>query len=71
MILVCHVIWQNHVIMWLDGYESMKVSYQYTAKYGGNGLSHSGDLMVSVCHMILHDRLIKAPCDFVDRNPTR
>ena len=41
------------------------------AKFGGHRPCVSGDILMSVCHVILEDRVIKGLCDFINRSPSR
>ena len=63
MVLVCHVISQDHQV-------PIKVSY-YPAKFGGHRHSDSGDIVVFVFHVILQDLVIKESCDFICRSSSR
>ena len=56
MFLVCHVISQDQVIKRSRNFmvRSHLVS-DHPAKFGGHRHRDSGDVMVSVCHMILQD----------------
>ena len=38
----------------------------HPAKFVGHGNCGNGDIMVSVCHVILQDRVVKRSCDFMD-----
>ena len=42
---------------------ALKVSHHPT-KFGGNKHCGSGDIKISVCHVILQDHVMKEPCDF-------
>ena len=42
----------------------MKITY-HSAKFSGHKHSGSGDIMVFVCYMTLHDHVIKALFDFI------
>ena len=47
--------------------ESNKVGY-FPAKYGSHGHSDSGDIVISVCHLISKDHVIKGSFDFMVRS---
>ena len=44
--------------------EPIKVSY-HPVKLGGHRHFGSEDIMISVCHVILQDHVIKGSCDFM------
>ena len=51
------------------GQERINVGY-HPAKFGG--LRHCGSrYMILVCHVNLHDRVIKGSCDFMVRSPSK
>ena len=50
--------------------EPIKIGY-YPLKFGSLRLSDNGDIMVSVCHVILQDHEMKWSSDFIDRSPSR
>ena len=63
MILVCHVILQDHVIKEsydVIGEEPVQVNYHLT-KFGGHRHCGGEDIMILilVCHVILPDHVIK------------
>ena len=61
MILVCHVISQDHVIKGSYDFfwqEPIKVRYP-PAKIDGHRHSDSGDIVVLVCHVISQSHAIK------------
>ena len=43
---------------------TVKVSH-HTTKFGGNRHCGTGDIKILVCHVILHDHVMKGSCDFV------
>ena len=62
-IMVVDTFWICDVILQLEGHENsgeehLKVNH------------HPADIMVSVCHVILIDQLIRGPCDFMGRSPS-
>ena len=69
MILVCHVISQDHVIkkvMRLHKQEPINVSY-HTTKSGGHRDCGGGDIVVLIYHMILKENVIKGLCDCIGK----
>ena len=54
--------------MRLHGWESLKVNNQ-PAKFGGDSLFGSEDIMVLVSLVILEDHVIKGSCDVMWKNP--
>ena len=44
---------------------------QHPARLGGHRHCGSGDIMVSVCHVILQEHLIKGSCDSMGRSLSR
>ena len=54
--------------MRLHGYESSKISHQ-PAKFEGNRLFGSEDILVLVSLVILEDHVIKGSCDFMCKSP--
>ena len=69
MILVCHVISQDHVTKGSNSI--MGRSPSNPAKFGGHRHCGSGYVTISFCHVILQDLVIKGSCDFVDRISSR
>ena len=41
------------------------------ASFGGHRHRGSGDIMTSVCHMILQDHVTESSCNFMDRSLSR
>ena len=72
MVLVSHVISQDHVIKGSCIFiaRSPKVSY-HSVRSGDHRHSDSGDIKVFVCHVTLQDHLIKALNEFMVRSPLR
>ena len=60
MILVCHVVSQNHVIKESFDFigKGIKISY-HPAKIGSHIHCDSWDMMILFCHVILEDHEIK------------
>ena len=60
ILLVCHVISQDHVIKGSFDYrlKPMKVSYQIS-KFGGHSYCGSRVMMLFVCHVTFQDHVIK------------
>ena len=46
---------------WLHGQKPLKISH-HPSKFGGQGHYGSWDIIVSVCHVISQERVIKAGC---------
>ena len=61
MILLCHAVLQNNVII--------KVSY-HSVKFGGHSHYGSGVNMILVCHEISQDNVIKRSCDSMGGSPS-
>ena len=73
MILVCHVILQDHVFKRLFDFiawESFILSH-YPAQFGGHGHCGSGDIMVLVCYVILPDHMTTESGNFIGRSHSR
>ena len=67
MLLICHVISQDHVIQRSSDFLGrIKVSY-HPARFG----SCRGDIMIFVCHVTLKDHEIKPLNDFMVMSPSR
>ena len=69
MILVCHVIFQDHLIKVLCEFMGrifITVSYHPT-KFGGHRHFGSGDMFL-VYHVISQDHVIKRLCDFMEES---
>ena len=68
MVLISHVILQNHVTEAL--LTLLKVGH-HPSESGCHKHPGSRDVMVLVFHAILKDHMIKALCHFMDRSPLR
>ena len=42
----------------------------HPAKFSGHRHCGSGDITVLVCHMTLHDHVVKGLCDLMGRSPS-
>ena len=78
MLLICHVISQDHVIKESSDFISRSPSFiskssvsYHPAKYGCYRHSGRGDIMVFVCHMTLQEHVTKARSNLMIRSPSR
>ena len=62
IILVCHMILNNHMVKEsCEFMEPIKVSH-HPAKFGDDKNCCSGDKLLLICHVILQDHLIEGSC---------
>ena len=69
-----HVTLQNHVIKTSSDFMKVTLSSDFFhrhAKFGSHRHCGNEDIMVSVCHAISQDHVIKEPCDFMGGTPSR
>ena len=72
MVLVCHMILQDHVIKALYNCgKSPPIVSHHPAWSGDHGHCGCGDIMVLVCHVILQDHVTKGSGNFISRDPSR
>ena len=69
MILVCHVITQNHVIIWSCEFIDRSRSSHHPVKFCDNRHFGSGNIVVLVRRMISQDHVIQDSCDFMGWTP--
>ena len=69
MILVCHVVLQDHVTKTPGNFMGRSPSSHHPAKFGGHNHSGSGDIVL-VCHVILQDHITKRSYDFIGGSPS-
>ena len=67
MVLICHVISQDHMIKGSYGFKGSSLSRWATILLNFGGHSHSGiGVIISlVCHVISQDHFIKSSSDFI------
>ena len=71
MLLVCHVISQDHVIKESSDFISRSPVSYHPAKYGCYRHSGRGDIMVFVCSMTLQEHVTKARNNLMISSPSR
>ena len=64
MVLVCHVISQDHVTKGWSNIMCRRPSWQVTS-FPTCANCTSGDIMILGCHVISQDHVIKGLCDFI------
>ena len=70
MFLVCHLIYQNHVIKGSDECIEAHRGKLQPVKFGGHRDS-CGGIMAFVCHVALQNYVIKVFYEFLVKNPSR
>ena len=66
MVLVCHVIWQDHITK-----GSSNLSGHHPTKFGGHRHCSIADIMVLIRHAISQDHVMKGSRAFTGTNPSR
>ena len=71
MVLICHVIKQNHETNELSNFMVGSLLNQHLTKFGGHRHCSVGDIIVLVCHMISQDYVMKGSCAFIATGQSR
>ena len=71
MLLVCHVILQDHMIKEYSNIMGENSSWQIPNLPCLVAIGTVKVKMILVCHMILQEHMIKGSCDFIDRSPSK